>query len=134
MKRENVLVVDAGVNFMLGILLLLLVPLPKLSSILGVPMVEVPFYASILGGVLVGIGIALLVEVRRRGGNKAVGLGKGGAVAINLCGGLVLMGWLIFGRLGLPIRGTVFLWALVVLLVGLSGLELLMILVGENEK
>ena len=116
MKREVLLVIDAGVNLFLGILLLLLVPFPGLSNILGVPDVDVPFYASILGGVLFGIGFALILEARRRKDeDQSVGLGLGGAVAINLCGGLVLMGWLVFGELSLPARGSVFLWVLVFL-------------------
>ena len=125
MKREVLLLIDAGINLFLGILLLLLVPFPGLSSTLGVPVVVVPFYASILGGVLFGIGIALILESRRSGeDDKFVGLGLGGAVAINLCGGLVLMGWLVFGDISLPLRGSVILWSLAVLLVGLSGVEI----------
>jgi hypothetical protein len=41
---------------------------------------------------------------------NGVGLGLGGAIAINLCGGLVLFGWLVFGDLSLPLRGLIFLW------------------------
>jgi hypothetical protein len=54
-----------------------------------------------------------------------VGLGLGGAVAINLCGGIVLFIWLISGALDLPLRGLVFLWALAIVLVGISTVELL---------
>lgn len=132
MKRESILVIDAVVNLLLGSLLLLLVPFPSLSRTLGVPEVDVPFYASILGAVLFGIGIALILESRRRRGeDQLVGLGLGGAVAINLCGGLVLIGWLIFGDLGLPMRGNVFLWSLAVVLVGLSGVEILPWVIGR---
>jgi hypothetical protein len=74
----------------------------------------------LLGGVLIGIGIALLIE-RSRGRS---GLGLAGAISINLCAGLVLAGWLLFGSLDLPLRGQLFLWLLVVLLVGISGVEL----------
>lgn len=49
-----------------------------------------------------------------------IGLGLGGAIVINLSGGLVLLGWLIFGDLYLPIRGLVFLWMIAILLVGIS--------------
>ena len=124
MSVSTVLVIDAVVNFVLGILLLLLVPFPGLNQFLGVPIVEVAFYPSIMGGVFVGIGLSLLIEVRRRAQDDLVGLGLGGAVAINLCGGSVLMGWLVFGGLDLPVRGLVFLWILAVLLVGISILEL----------
>ena len=61
---------------------------------------------------------------RLRRGPQVSGLGLAGAVAINLCGGLVLAGWLTFAELELPPRGWLFLWALVLLLVGLSGLEI----------
>lgn len=57
-------------------------------------------YPSILGAVLVGIGVALLIQ------NKSEsGLSLAGAVAINLCGGIVLAFWLSFGFLALPTRG-----------------------------
>jgi hypothetical protein len=50
-------------------------------------------------------------------------LGLGGAIAINLCGGLVLAVWLLSNKLSLPLRGQIFLWSLVMLLVGISVLE-----------
>jgi hypothetical protein len=76
-----------------------------------------------LGGVLVGIGVALLIE-RYRPPLRMVGLGLGGAIAINLCGGGVLATWLLTGSLTLTGLGRFALWALVALLIGLSGLEL----------
>ena len=51
------------------------------------------------------------------------GLGLGGAICINLCGGIVLALWLIAGDLSLPLRGLVLLWGLVVILVGISIFE-----------
>ena len=118
MKQATLLAIEGMINLILGALLLLF-PAPVVAA-LGVP--EAPaFYPSILGGVLVGIGIALFIELRRSGS----GLGLEGAVAINLCGGLVLAGWLLFGNLQIPLRGTLFLWGLVILLVGISVVELL---------
>jgi hypothetical protein len=35
------------------------------------------------------------------------------------------MGWLIFGNLALPIRGEIFLWTIVIMLVGISSIEFL---------
>ena len=115
---------DAAINLVLG---MLLVAFPAgVVRALGVPETEEVFYPSILGAVLFGIGIALAVEYRGvRSGRRVVGgLGLLGAVAINLCGGVVLAAWLLFGSLQLPMRGTVFLWGLVLVLVALSGAEL----------
>lgn len=118
MSSRTLLTVDSVINLVLGVLL---VAFPaRIVSTLGVPAAELAFYPSILGGVLFGIGIALLIE-RHRGSS---GLGLAGAISINLCGGLVLAGWLLFGGLSLPLRGRVFLWGLVAVLVGISSFEL----------
>lgn len=120
-RRKLLLTVDGVINLLLGSLL---VVFPRgLVRVLGVPEAASAFYPSVLGGVLVGIGVALLLERfadRRRSG----GLGLTGAVAINLCGGLVLAGWLVLAELAIPLRGRVFLWGLVLVLVGLSSFEL----------
>jgi len=120
MNRDTLLKVDAAVNLILGVLLMAFPA--KLIKALGVPMADPSFYPTILGGVLFGIGLALLIECYRKS-SRFVGLGLGGAIAINLCGGLVLAAWLISDRLTLPLRGQIFLWSLVVLLVGISLLE-----------
>lgn len=116
------LVVDAAINFLLGLLLLGFSR--PLTRLLGVPHTEVAFYPTILGGVLFGIGIALMIEAYRKPDGLA-GLGLGGAVAINLCGGIVLLIWLVSNALDLPLRGIVFLWTLAIVLVGISAAELL---------
>jgi hypothetical protein len=120
MRHTFLLKIDAAINLILGILLLAF-PL-ELVQALGVPMVDPSFYPSILGGVLFGIGLALLIECYRQS-NGFIGLGLGGAIAINLCGGFVLAIWLLSGRLNLPLRAQIFLWALVLLLIGLSLIE-----------
>ena len=117
MKSSPLLLVDASINLVLGVLLVIF---PGwLVSFLGIPDAVPGFYAGILGGVLFGIGIALLIQFFQDGG----GLGLAGAVSINLSGGIVLAGWLVFGNLHLPLRGLIFLWALALLLVGLSSVE-----------
>ena len=121
MKRSVVLLADAVINLMLGVLLLFFSE--SIIRFLGIPPVESYFYPNILGGVLFGIGLALFLEYFRRP-QGLIGLGLGGAVAINLCGGFVLAGWLVFGNLSIPAQGRIILWILVVVLVGLSGLEL----------
>jgi hypothetical protein len=119
MNASSLLTLDAIINLALGVLLIVF-PAGLVSS-LGIPNVEVAFYHSILGGVLFGTGIALLIQ-RVRGSS---GLGLEGAISINLSGGLVLAGWVLFGALSLPLRGRILLWALVVILIGISALELL---------
>ena len=117
-RRSALLAWDAVINLVLGALL---VAFPEsVVSALGVPSADQAFYPSILGAVLVGVGIALLIE-RRKGSS---GLGLHGAIAINICGGLGLAVWLVLGDLDLPLRGVAFLWGLVLVLVGLSGAEL----------
>jgi hypothetical protein len=120
MNRSTLLKADAAINLILGVLLMAFPA--KLIKALGVPMADPSFYPTILGGVLFGIGLALLIECYRKS-SRFVGLGLGGAIAINLCGGLVLAAWLLSDRLTLPLRGQIFLWTLVVLLVGISLLE-----------
>ena len=120
MQHTTLIKADAAINLILGILLMAFPA--KLVKVLGIPMADLSFYPAILGGVLFGIGLALLVECYRRT-NRFIGLGLAGAVLINLCGGFVLAFWLLWGQLNLPVRGLIFLWTLVVLLIGLSLLE-----------
>jgi hypothetical protein len=123
MKTTNIILfIDALINLMLGILLL--PASPQLAEFIGVPPVKTGFYPSILGAVLFGIGIALLIETFK-GNRKCFGLGFYGAMAINLCGGFVLAYWLIFIELHLPLRGLIFLWMLVFLLIFISIVELI---------
>jgi len=120
MNRSTLLKTDAAINLILGILLM---AFPAgLVRALGVPPANPSFYPTILGGVLFGIGLALLVECYRKS-SRFAGLGLGGAIAINLCGGFVLAAWLLSDKLNLPLRGTILLWFLVLLLVGISLLE-----------
>ena len=119
-KHSALLAVDALINYALSILCLLYAFVAKP---LGVPLVESSFYPNILGAVLFGIGIALTIECFKKHGTWT-GLGIGGAVAINLSGGIVLILWLIFGNLDIPYRGHVFLWILAIILILISSIEL----------
>jgi hypothetical protein len=119
--RRNLLAVDAAINLILGGALVVFPE--RLVTLLGVPAAEPAFYPSVLGGVLVGVGGALLIA-RSRPPVSHAGLGLAGAVTINLCGGVVLGWWMLFGELGLPLRGQIVLCGLVIALVGLSGFEL----------
>jgi hypothetical protein len=123
MKKRTLLMIDAIINLVLGLLLLVFPAV--LVSFLGIPSSANRFYPSILGAVLVGIGVALLQETRNDDSRRAVGLGLAGAVSINLCAGCALAVWLLVGGLNLPYRGAVFLWLLVALLIGISSAELI---------
>jgi hypothetical protein len=123
LKEKTTLLLDAGINLVLGILLVVFNP--TLVDSLGVPASSTRFYPSILGAVLIGIALALMVEALRPAKAEMIGLGLVGASCINLSGGLALAAWLLFGALTLPLRGKVLLWSLVGVLVVLSGLELL---------
>ena len=106
MSSRGLLAVDACINLILGALLLLSTPFSsQLTDLLGVPEIKNPFYPSLLGAVLVGIGIALVRECARARRDAPAGLGLAGAIAINLSGGLALGGWLILSRLALPTHG-----------------------------
>ena len=130
MRSSKVLLADSVINLILGFLLLIFSR--PLIYILGVPGSEAYFYPNILGGVLLGVGIALLIECYRSSAGL-VGLGLGGAIAINLCGGFVLATWLIFGDLNIPLRGQIFLWVLVFILVAISAVELFVHLIGGSK-
>ena len=119
-SRRRVLLLDGLINLLLGVALL---SFETVRGWLGIPGSDTAFYPMILGGVLFGIGIALVWECVRRDA-QPLGLGLGGAIAINLCGGLVLTGWLVFGDLALPLRGRVILWGLAAMLVLISLVEL----------
>lgn len=125
--RKKVLLIDALIDLVLG-LLLLWFPKP-LIGLFGAPILEPPFYASILGGVLVGIALALAWEAWRKPQGKP-GLGIVGAMLITVCGALTLLGWLFWGGLTLPLQGTIILWALAIALLGLSIFELVLELIG----
>jgi hypothetical protein len=117
-KHKVLLAIDGAVNLSLG-LVLLLFPAGVLE-LLGLPPTDTYFYASILGAVIFGIGIALLLELW--GAGRGIrGLGLGGAIVINFCGAGALVAWLLFGHFNIPIRGHVTLWAvaIVVLAIGL---------------
>ncbi len=111
------MVIDAIINLVLGLLLLLFPA--GVVELLGLPLTNTNFYPSILGAVLFGIGVALLIE--RYGASKNIrGLGLGGAIAINLCGAGVLLLWLLIAPFDISLRGNVILWsiAIIVLIVG----------------
>jgi len=120
--RRFTLLFDALINLILGILLVLYST--KLANFFGVPIVTNYFYPNILGSIFIGIAIALYIETRRTRTIVTQGLGLTGAVSINLCGGLMLLFWLLSGNLEIPLKGKIFLWTLDILLIILSVFEL----------
>ncbi len=122
MKPSKLLLVDALINLILGGLLAVF---PKsVVAFLGVPDSSTKFYPSILGAVLIGIAVALVSEYVRKP-TRPAGLGLNGAIAINLCGAVCLIGWLLCGGLEISLRGQVFLWAVAGVLIVISLVELI---------
>jgi hypothetical protein len=120
MRESLALTIDAVVDLLLGLALLLFpAGLPRW---LGLPTADPPFFASILGAVLAGVGLALLAE-RFCSRFGMTGLGTGGALLINFCGAGALVAWLASGRLALPTRGSVLLWAAGIVVLALGLLE-----------
>lgn len=119
-SNRLLLALDAAINALLGLILLAFSR--PVVTFLGVPWSDSAFYPTILGGVLLGIGIALFLEVYRPSGEWH-GLGLGGAIAINLSGGCVLILWLLAGELAIPLHGRLFLWGLALLLILISIIE-----------
>lgn len=129
-QGKTLILIDSIINLLLGVVLLAYSePIVKLF---GLPVTEQYFYPNILGAILFGIGIALYIEYRRKG--ELIGLGLGGAISINMMGGIVLFVWLVFGNLNLPIQGKIILWILDVILVGISTLELFAYLKRESKR
>jgi hypothetical protein len=118
---RTLLLVDAAINLALGVLLGVFPE--QLIALLGVPPAVQPFYASVLGAILFGIGLALLLQALRERTHIG-GLDLGGAIAINLCGGIALTLWLLFGSLEVPARGRVIMWCLAGILFAISAVEL----------
>jgi hypothetical protein len=131
MNKKITLLIDAFINFVLGALLLAYSP--KIINLLGVPTSENYFFPNILGAVLIGISFALAIEAYRNNTNRFVGLGLIGAICINICGGIVLLLWLLFGGLNLPLKGLIFLWTLDIILLVISSIELFINL-KDNKK
>ena len=121
-KTQILLAADSAINLVLGILLLFFPT--GILEFMGLPKTDTYFYTSLLGAVIFGIGIALMLELRYRQ-SPIQGLGLAGAIAINLCGGLTLMAWLVFGKLDLPLRGHITLWIVALVVVGIGLVELL---------
>ena len=100
----------------------LFVLIPKTTiRLLGLPGTNQFFYPRLLGAALIGIGLAIIIE---RTSENAIGLGPGGAVAINITAALALALQLMAGRTGMTPRGRTLLW-LIALCLALLGFFLI---------
>jgi len=127
--RRVALMIDAVINLILGILLLAYST--ELARFLGVPIATSAFYPNLLGAFFLGITFALIIEAYRPKQNASNGLGLFGAISINLCGGTVLLIWLVLGNMDLPVRGMVFLCIIALSVILVSGLEFYLLSKGE---
>jgi len=119
-RRNLPLLIDGLINLLLGILLLSFPAV--LVDVLGLPPFQGTFYPTLLGAVLLGIGIALFIQ--RHGKREGMtGLGIAGAIAINVCGVGVLLFWLVVGDLRIPVRGRVILWAVAIVVLLIAVVE-----------
>lgn len=123
MKKRTTLLIDAFINLILGILLLFFNS--RLAALLGVPASNTNFYPNILGGIFIGITLALAIEALKKEESRWVGLGLMGAISINMSGGIILTLWLVFGGLKLPVQGLIFLWSLAIILLIISSVEMI---------
>lgn len=125
------LILDAIIKLCIGFILVIF---PReLFWLAGLPVETPPFYAILLGGILVAIGIALLHE-RFRGAGDMIGLGLGGAIIINLLGGLVLAAMLWLGMPGTPFPGPQLLSGVAMALLILGGVEGLVSLKKKGSR
>ncbi len=122
MRRSTLLEFDGAGNLFLGFIFLVFPT--SVSELMGLPGGESRFYPTVLGAILFGIGVALLLE-RFRGSRNITGLGLAGALTINLSFGIALAFWLLATNVELTLLGSVVLSSLAVLLIGISGVELL---------
>jgi hypothetical protein len=125
MKEPVLLFLNAIFYFALGFLLLLF-PFGLVGA-LGAALPGVTFYASMLGAVLLGIGLALMLE-RSRGILGLPGLGINGAILINISCAITLALWLFYRSLNLLQIGYILLWGLAAMLVTITLAEIYYIL------
>ena len=121
-KIHRILLIADGIaNVIIGIILLLY-PF-GIDKLLGLPKSNTHFYPTILGAIILGIGIALLVETYGRS-RRFRGLGLVGAIIINFCGATALLAWLIINPFNIPTKGYIVLWTIVIIVYAIGLLEL----------
>jgi hypothetical protein len=116
---QQLLTVEILLKFAAG-LVLVLAPLSTIK-LLGLPRAETGFWPRLLGALLIGLAGAIYVEGRAPGSQ---GLGLAGCVIVNFSAVSMLGGMLALEAGPPSARGRAVVWALVVLLVSLSVLEI----------
>ncbi len=116
-RRRRLLAVDSVINVVLGGCLLA-APV-RTIRFLGLPATDTGFYVSVLGAVLVGIGVALWIERRNQGG-----LGLSGAIVINVLGAGTVLVWLLVNPFDIPARGYAVLWSVAAIVLATAAVEL----------
>ena len=105
---DQILWFDALLKLAAGLPLAIL---PKATvAVFGLPRVQNGFYVRLLGAVLVGLAVAIIAE--GRSGHTQAGLGPAGALSVNIAGGIVLIGQIVFGRSDLTFRGRLLCWGI----------------------
>lgn len=118
--RLRLLAIDSIINVVLGVCLL---ALPRQTiAFFGLPATDTYFYVTILGAVLLGIGIALWIESRNE--DRLRGLGLVGAIVINLLGAGTVLLWLLIDPFNLPTHGYFVLWVVTFVVLGTGLVEL----------
>ncbi len=83
-----------------------------------------PFYSTVLGAVLAGLGLALVMQqlLDRRIESRGIEI----PIVVNFAGAGGLIGVLVAGHLDIPIHGLIFLWivAAIVLAIGVAEIVL----------
>ena len=121
-RRRTILTIDSAANYLLG-LPLLLAPQGAVKT-LGLPREQSSFYQRVLGGVLTGVATALLIESKRDSEDGPVGLGRAGAITINVTGAGSVAAWLVTSAPEqLPRRGRGMLWTVASGVLGLAVAE-----------
>ncbi|MDJ0627585.1 MAG: hypothetical protein QNJ44_04945 [Rhodobacter sp.] len=120
LHRRRLLALASVINIVLGVCLLAIPG--QTIRFFGLPEVDTYFYVTVLGAVLLGIGIALWIE--RRNEDRWRGLGLFGAVIINILGAGTVLVWLLVDPFNLPMHGYVVLWAVALTVLGTGIVEL----------
>lgn len=114
---QQLLWIETVLRLIAGVILLVL-PIVA-ARVLGLPLPQATLWPRLIGGLMIGMAGAVFLE-----GITSRGLGLGGLVIINLATAATLAALLVLERASQTKRGRIFLWGLVVSLVGFSLLEL----------